>query len=165
MIDKENSRGNGSRRDFLKKGLEMAGFAVVAAATASAFQSCEYDWQNAPVTFGVTVEEDIGAIEALQEIGSGTIRKYSNVNYGIPVVLVRVSGYEIACFSSLCPHDNCMGNDLWVQKRRSVVVCSCHGSKFDAKNGGAVLKGPAEKPLRQFPTEFDRDTNMLKIFF
>lgn len=157
--------GENDRRNFLKKGLALVGAAASAGVASSVFQSCEYHWENNPVTFGVTIEQDITEIERLLEIGSGDVVRYPNANYGIPVVLVRTSEDEVTCFSSLCTHDNCLGNDLWVQRRRSTIVCVCHGSKFDASDGGKPVKGPAERPLRQFPTEFNKETNMLKIFF
>jgi nitrite reductase/ring-hydroxylating ferredoxin subunit len=31
------------------------------------------------------------------------------------------------------------------------VLCNCHGSEFDIRTG-AVLSGPAERPIRTVPT-------------
>jgi nitrite reductase/ring-hydroxylating ferredoxin subunit len=30
------------------------------------------------------------------------------------------------------------------------IVCNCHGSEFDLRTG-AVLRGPAERPVRSYP--------------
>ena len=49
-------------------------------------------------------------------------------------------------FSSACTHQGCTLN---AQKDRE-IVCPCHSSKFDL-NDGAVLGGPAEDPLPEYP--------------
>lgn len=52
------------------------------------------------------------------------------------VVLVR-EGAALAAFSARCPHLGCRINRV----EAGVLVCPCHGSRFDA--GGRRLAGPA----------------------
>ncbi len=58
---------------------------------------------------------------------------------GRPVVLVR-DGEGVYAVSRVCTHLGCI-----VQPSPSGFDCPCHGSRFAAD--GAVLKGPAPKPL------------------
>ncbi len=59
---------------------------------------------------------------------------------GRPVVLVR-DGEGVYAVSRVCTHLGCI-----VQPSPSGFDCPCHGSRFSAD--GAVLKGPAPKPLK-----------------
>ena len=59
------------------------------------------------------------------------------------VVLHKLADGSIAAFSSICTHRGCP-----VDPTESEFLCPCHGSKFDLTTG-AVLHGPAHKPLTQ----------------
>ena len=48
-------------------------------------------------------------------------------------------------YSAVCTHQACPVN-MW-SKARDGLVCSCHGSVYDPKNGAAVVDGPAPRPL------------------
>lgn len=52
---------------------------------------------------------------------------------------------EYVALSPICTHLGCTVN---IEGAR--LVCPCHGSTYD--RAGRVLRGPAERPLRQFPT-------------
>ncbi len=173
-----------SRRDFLKKITELSTTLGISIVYLS-FGGCEKDWFIPYRIEGVTVEidltnekSDILGFPILNFIGSGVTKQFNNVNYGIPVIIVRVKkeGKEddFVCFSGMCTHDQCFGKDKvrtpikieTVQNQKICrVVCTCHGSEFNILNGGAVLKGPAEKPLRQFQCKFNSETNILTILF
>jgi rieske iron-sulfur protein len=51
----------------------------------------------------------------------------------------------VVAYSAVCTHQACPVN-MW-SKARDGVVCSCHGSVYDPKNGAAVVDGPAPRPL------------------
>jgi len=51
----------------------------------------------------------------------------------------------VVAYSAVCTHQACPVN-MW-SKARDGLVCSCHGSVYDPKNGAAVLDGPAPRPL------------------
>lgn len=64
---------------------------------------------------------------------------------GQDILLARPTEDEVVAFSAICTHQGC---------RVAAVVdefdCPCHGSRFDAATG-AVLGGPAVRPLDQIP--------------
>jgi len=63
----------------------------------------------------------------------------------IPAVLLHTErGYS--ALSMACTHLNCT-----VDAKETGFACPCHGSKFDMQ--GALLRGPAQKPLRSLRVE------------
>ena len=67
---------------------------------------------------------------------------------GTLLALARVEGAWHAV-EAWCTHAECPLTDGWVEGH--AIRCPCHGSLFDLRDG-AVLEGPAEEPLRTFPT-------------
>jgi Rieske Fe-S protein len=65
---------------------------------------------------------------------------------GPKIVLTRDSAGGVHGFSAVCTHQGCTVG----QVRAGVIVCPCHGSKFDAKTG-RVVHGPAPAPLPPVP--------------
>lgn len=63
---------------------------------------------------------------------------------GAKVTVVNTGG-RVYAFDDTCPH---MGCSLAHGKLEgTTVTCSCHGSQFDVTTG-AVLRGPAVRPIR-----------------
>jgi Rieske Fe-S protein len=158
-----------SRREFLFDNLKLAGIGLVGISTIGTITSCEKDKEIIIPPQGIRVSLDL-ALSENQDIaklknGWGVVRRFEGINNGIHVVITKINAEIYTCFSSLCTHDSCFGDKLFVQPRRAIIACSCHGSEFDAANNGKVLKGPAERPLREFPTAFDKDANILHIDF
>jgi cytochrome b6-f complex iron-sulfur subunit len=60
------------------------------------------------------------------------------------LVLARPDGQHTV-LSTVCTHRGCA-----VEARGEQLVCPCHGSTYD--RNGAVLRGPAEQPLRKYRT-------------
>ncbi len=60
---------------------------------------------------------------------------------GKPVIVAQPTAGKVVAFSAICTHMGCP-----VKVASAELDCPCHGSKFDALTG-AVLKGPATKPL------------------
>jgi nitrite reductase/ring-hydroxylating ferredoxin subunit/uncharacterized membrane protein len=58
---------------------------------------------------------------------------------GTPVLLVR-QGARVHAIHDRCSHRGCPLSDGELEG--TTIVCSCHGSQFDVRNG-AVLRGPA----------------------
>jgi cytochrome b6-f complex iron-sulfur subunit len=60
---------------------------------------------------------------------------------GAPVVVAQPTSGNAVAFSAICTHMGCQ-----VAPAGKQLNCPCHGSQYDALTG-AVLKGPATKPL------------------
>jgi Rieske Fe-S protein len=61
---------------------------------------------------------------------------------GAPIVVARPTAGTAAAFSAICTHMGCT-----VTAAGKQLDCPCHGSQYNAATG-AVLRGPAPKPLR-----------------
>ncbi len=59
--------------------------------------------------------------------------------------VVQPSAGKYTALSSVCTHSGCAVNP----PKDGQLYCPCHGSKFDAATG-AVLNGPAVKPLPRY---------------
>jgi len=93
---------------------------------------------------------------------------------GAPIVVVRLEPAElrlpqdrhswapngILAYSKICTHAGCA---IALYRKPTfpavepgpALVCPCHYSTFDVTNGGAVLFGPAGRPLPQLPLAID----------
>lgn len=163
----ENKKEN--RREFLVKSAKAAGFCACASSLASALASCERHWEEPAGDTGKDVEIKIDDEPYLQLVGYGVYKSFEGCNYGIPLIVARLSEDEFACFSSLCTHDSCFGYEMSLPlgdyPEFRDIVCNCHGSRFDPWQNGKPVKGPAEKPLRRYRTSFDKEKNIVIIHF
>ncbi len=71
------------------------------------------------------------------------------------IVVVRVAIDRFTAVSPVCQHQGCK-----VALKENLFKCPCHGSRYGLD--GALIAGPAEKPLVSYRTEF-RETS-LRIF-
>jgi len=88
----------------------------------------------------------------------GLVRKTSRLNR---VVLIRLVPQEIAestrlhsaegilAYSAVCTHTACDISE-WIAEERN-LLCPCHGSKFDVRDGARVMNGPAPRKLAMLP--------------
>ena len=67
---------------------------------------------------------------------------------GGELVLASFEGTWYAVDAS-CTHAGCAFADE-ASLEGPDIVCNCHGSEFDLRTG-AVLRGPAERPVRSYP--------------
>jgi Rieske Fe-S protein len=180
-----------SRREFIKKSAGALG-SIAIIGTTPFLTACESFndnlVDNKPI---ININYEINTNDKpyntwLTKNGIGIILSFGRANFGVPVIVVRIPDPNnptqniYKCYSSMCTHNNCFGSDSYDPKnpgdtnvRPSIgfkgdakhIVCKCHGSRFDAFDEGKVVQGPAERPLHQYPTSFDSNTGILKIFF
>ena len=67
-----------------------------------------------------------------------------------PLIVIVDADGKHNVISSECTHKGCT---VEVQGER--IVCPCHGSTYDRK--GDVLKGPAQRSLRRYPSRLTSD--------
>ena len=85
------------------------------------------------------------------DVGQGSMRVFDVA--GSKVNVSNTAG-GLYAFDDTCTH---MGCSLANGELRGVTVtCACHGSQFDVTSG-AVLRGPARKPVRSRAVEIRGD--------
>lgn len=69
---------------------------------------------------------------------------------------VNVAGADgrLYAFDDTCTHMGCSLANGELEGR--TVTCACHGSQFDVTSG-AVLRGPAQRPVRSRELQVDGD--------
>jgi rieske iron-sulfur protein len=55
----------------------------------------------------------------------------------------------VVAYTAICTHTGCDVSD-WLPEE-GMLYCPCHFSKYDPKDGAAVLAGPAPRPLPALP--------------
>jgi Rieske Fe-S protein len=65
---------------------------------------------------------------------------------GRPILISQPTTGTIVTFSAICTHQGCT-----VAPAHKQFHCPCHGSIYDAATG-AVVRGPASRPLTKIPT-------------
>ena len=69
------------------------------------------------------------------------------------VAIARVAGAYYA-FGDTCTHLGCSLAEGELEEQ--TVTCACHGSQFDVTTG-AVLRGPAQRPVRSRAVRVEGD--------
>jgi Rieske Fe-S protein len=104
------------------------------------------------------LELDGTQLQAYPADPKGLIRDGSPLNL---VLLVRVgddgldeetrkrAAEGVVAYSAICTHQACPVIQ-WSSEKKA-MVCSCHGSTYDPRNGAKVIFGPAPLPLAALP--------------
>lgn len=72
------------------------------------------------------------------------------------VVVTQPTSGDFVGLSAVCPHQNCLVNQVTDQK----IICPCHGSEFSITDG-AVLQGPATTGLSPVAVSVNGDQVVL----
>jgi hypothetical protein len=96
---------------------------------------------------------------ALQTIGN-----YVYVTGGVKgILLYRKSADEITAFERACPYDPDCGKVYVDASGFTASDKDCCHSEFLLLMDGAVSKGPAQFPLKIYSSQFNMNTNVLKV--
>jgi len=147
-----------SRRNFLTNSAAV----VCGAMLSTELESCSigkllYHSGDIPVLEGPALL-DLAAESSLQHIGGAVKKRYSSVNDGDVILVIRISEREFAAYAAQCTHYGAEVNT----PVDGVMVCPFHGSRYKAADG-SVLQGPAKEPLRRLIAEFDENKKQLLI--
>ena len=138
-----------NRRDFLAK-------SALAAAAAALVSGCGNGDFGPPLpahpgggrpSGAVTIK--VSSFPGLQTVGT-------LVAVAVERAAMRTGPSSFAAISTICTHQGCDADVV-----NDIVICSCHDSRFDKT--GAVIKGPAERPLDQLQTSYNAQTDELTI--
>jgi Rieske Fe-S protein len=143
------------RRKFLKK---MGGLAAMTTFGLSFFTSCGEDESPQPPRANIVDNNDDDDKDTGVTVSGNTITidldivTELNSSGGWILILdaqtLVVNDGQIKALTSVCTHSNCDRN--WSLTNGN-FVCSCHGSVFTTN--GAVVNGPANRPLNRFNVE------------
>ena len=91
------------------------------------------------------------------EVAEGELKAF---DVGGTRVAVANVGGTFHAFDDVCTHLQCSlaQGDL----EGTVVTCFCHGSQFDVTTG-AVLRGPAQEPVRSYAARVEDDAVQVEI--
>ena len=86
---------------------------------------------------------------AVSDVAPGEAKRFPIGRGGIALVRIDDRFYAI---DDTCTHHGCSLADGHLAG--SVVTCACHGSRFDVITG-ALVRGPAELPVRSYPVQVE----------
>lgn len=66
---------------------------------------------------------------------------------------------DIVAYSAICTHSGCEVDESLGDS--STLFCSCHGSIFDPRDGGAAIGGPAPRALPSLPLKLAGDGRLV----
>ena len=72
---------------------------------------------------------------------------------------VAAAGGRLYAFDDACTHMGCSLGEGELEN--TTVTCPCHGSQFDVTSG-AVIRGPAHRPVRSRSVELDGDELLIE---
>jgi Rieske Fe-S protein len=142
-----------SRREVL--------YTIGLAAAATAIPACAGDSGEGNVPSGSAAMcgdnlcFNLSENEELQAVGGILIFTQAP---GKKIIVQRVSETEFLALSAVCTHAGCTVNFNGSTK----FNCPCHGSSFDATSG-AILNGPAARPLDNFPATAAGDVVTIEL--
>lgn len=121
-------------------------FMMGCGASPSGEETPEGDW----VTVAVSDYPD------LQPVGGMVLIEITGEDLTLAVVHLD-DGY--AALDGTCTHQGCLVGEF--DTSTSEVVCNCHNSTFDLS--GEPTGGPASEPLTVYETEYDAETDEVRI--
>jgi cytochrome b6-f complex iron-sulfur subunit len=139
-----------SRRDFICRAGAAAGVTSLAQLMAACAGATVY--RVAPMSGELRLDL-LSLTELSVEAGTAIL---SVEGSDAPLFIVRYNPTTYYTLSAICTHRGCT-----VEEKGNRFVCPCHGSTYDRTGG--VLKGPAEQPLRRYPTRLENNGRTLVI--
>ncbi|HEX8305215.1 MAG TPA: Rieske 2Fe-2S domain-containing protein [Jatrophihabitans sp.] len=129
-----------SRRSLLAAGaIGIPAVALVACSKAPAEEPTPTS-SSSPVQGLPTTPASGAPLAKLSDITVGEAIAATGPDGG-DIIIVRTAATTVEAYSAICTHEGCT-----VKPAGKELDCPCHGSVFDLK--GAVLNGPAQRPLK-----------------
>jgi len=147
-----------SRRSVLAVGaVGIPGIALVACSQAKAPESQPATSSSSGTATGTG---SASASASSSATGGKALAKLSDIKVGEAIsakgadggdiIITRPTETTVAAYSAICTHEGCT-----VKPAGKELDCPCHGSVYDLK--GAVLNGPAQRPLRAVQVSLSGD--------
>jgi cytochrome b6-f complex iron-sulfur subunit len=148
-----------SRREFVGS-IGYAGITAMAIGSLGFMDGCSKN--NSPSSpgnskpTGKQLTLDLAENTELQTVGGFKTVQLDTT----PAIVFRTGDSAFTVLSLVCTHQGCTIS--W-QSSRNRFQCPCHGSEFDSS--GTVTKGPANRNLTTFTTEYQSNTDTLIIYY
>ena len=97
----------------------------------------------------------VGTVKGLEK--TGRLRKKASGNSVLVVQDPNIPN-TLHAFEPICTHQGC---EVDWRKREKNIFCSCHGSTFNSD--GAVIRGPASRPLKSYPVKIEGESILVKV--
>ena len=91
-----------------------------------------------------------------KDVAAGTMRVFDVA--GTKVSVANTEG-QLHAFDDTCTHAGCSLATGTLEG--TTVICPCHGSQFDVTSG-AVVRGPARRPVRSRAVQLDSEDLLLE---
>jgi Rieske Fe-S protein len=102
---------------------------------------------------GTTVTVNVDSSSPLNTVGNAALVNTS----GGALLVARTAQNTFTALNSTCTHQTCTVSGY----QSGTYVCPCHLSEFSTS--GAVVQGPASRPLTSYPTSFVSPTLTITI--
>lgn len=145
MTDLDQGKVDPGRRDLDRRTVLAAGASVVGVGLLAACGT----GSDGSAGGGVSATPG-GPLVALADVPVGGAVSVTTAG-GDKVVVAQPEAGRVVAFSAICTHQGCT-----VAPEGDRLNCPCHGSVFEAFTG-AVVNGPADEPLPEFPVKLEAD--------
>jgi len=140
-----------TRRRFLKffgGAVTVTASPILLEACASGLATHRYEFDGSTIT--------IPKAEALALAAPNGVMMIQPANLPLPIVLRNLPNQGLIALSMICTHKGCE-----VRVLPDGFQCPCHGSEYDID--GAVVEGPASRPLQRFAVEETQEAITIKV--
>ncbi|MEJ6574263.1 MAG: Rieske 2Fe-2S domain-containing protein [Actinomycetes bacterium] len=138
LLVRQNTKGRrviallpdlGDRREVIRI------LGVAAASVAAVFVGRRFENSNPTPEAGT-------AIAKTADFPIGSTKEFVAAD-GSPAMLFRTKAGVFA-YSRICTHQGC---SVTYDEKANLLICPCHGARFDPSNSGAAVSGPIKIPL------------------
>lgn len=142
-----------TRREFCVLTYETARLLLLGAAFAPLLNACKDDSVSASAPGLPTIQASVSnntisltvsAASPLAAVGSAALVQYN----GGAILVAHAAQDTFIALTAICTHQGCTITGY----QNGQYVCPCHGSRYNTN--GQVVQGPAQFPLRSYPTQF-----------
>jgi Rieske Fe-S protein len=141
-----------SRRDFVcRAGAALAGVPVAGLLTGCVGATV---YHVTPISDELRL--DLTTLPELQTEAGAAFLQVAGTD--APLFIVRQNAQTYYTLSAVCTHRGCT-----IEEKLNRFECPCHGSRYSLR--GDVIRGPAERPLRRYPTRLESNGRTLVISY